>query len=54
MAVGVKKSRRSARKDMKSQHARRKAGLVAKAGKRRPPSIKSRRDKDGKRHWEAT
>lgn len=30
---------------------RAKAGLVAKAGKRRPPHIVSKRDNRGKRHW---
>ena len=30
-----------------------KAGMVAKAGKRRPPHIKSVRDKRGKRDWVA-
>jgi len=30
-----------------------KANLVAKAGKRRPPHIKSKRDRHGKRQWEA-
>lgn len=30
---------------------RARAGLVAKAGNRRPPHIYSERDRKGKRHW---
>lgn len=33
---------------------RAKAGLPAKAGRRRPPNIISSKDRDGKRQWETT
>lgn len=33
---------------------RAKAGLPAKAGRRRPPHIASTRDRDGKRQWANT
>lgn len=38
-------------KDAKGS-VRAKAGLPAKAGRRRPPNIVSTRDRDGKRQWE--
>ena len=49
--MNKQKLRKSSRKGNRGLNARRKAGLPAKAGKRRPPSIKSIRDSDGKRQW---
>ncbi len=48
------KARRSSRKKAAGLNARQKAGLPAKAGRRRPPHIKSVRDaRTGKRDWVA-
>lgn len=51
--MNKQKSRRSSRKKSRGLNKRQQLGLPAKAGKRRPPSIKSIRDSDGKRHWVA-
>lgn len=44
-------ARQSSKGDRTGRNSRRKLGLVAKAGKRRPPHIKSERDRNGKRNW---
>lgn len=49
--VNKAKSRRSSKKKRTGVNARQQAGLPAKAGRRRPPHIKSMRDKAGKRDW---
>ena len=47
------KARRSSKKNANGTNARRKAGLPAKAGKRRPQHIvKGKADRNGKRHYE--
>ena len=52
--MSQKKERRSSRKKAAGLNARQKAGLPAKAGRRRPPHVKSVRNKmTGKRDWVA-
>ena len=52
--IAKAKSRQGAKKERRGLNVRRKLGLVAKAGRRRPPHIKSVRDKKtGKRDWVA-
>lgn len=51
--MNPKKAKRSTKNKQRGYNARQLAGLAAKSGRRRPPSLESYRDRDGKRHWRA-